>query len=167
MMIDPFCPCCGNVDEPGWKGCGFTLLWVFYLRILPPFIPWLGQVISHSSLDVVSYVLSLCYGIWFARNKSCFDGKQVLVEDIVLRAWTVADDYNLMLNTHVRFDTSEPFNSPISWKPHVVCGVHNLSNNQSYFSIVFADCNRLSSYFNSFSLSHVKHSVNMTAIFFS
>ena len=47
----------------------------------------------------------------------------------------------------------------------MVCGVHNLSNNQSYFSIVFADCNRLSSYFNSFSLSHVKHSVNMTAIF--
>jgi len=51
-----------------------------------------------------SYVLFLCYGIWFAHNKSSFDGKQILVEDIVRKAWIVVDDYNLMLNTHVISD---------------------------------------------------------------
>jgi hypothetical protein len=48
---------------------------------------------------------------------------------------------------------------------NVVCGFHNLSNNQSYFGMMSADCNRLSSPFNSFSLSHVKHNANMATYF--
>jgi len=50
---------------------------------------------------------------------------------------------------------------------NVVSGFYNLSNNQSYFGILLVDCNRLSSRFNSFSLSHVKRSANMAAHFFS
>ena len=46
---------------------------------------------------------------------------------------------------------------------NVVSGFYNLSNNQSYFGMVLADCNRLSSRFSSFSLSHVKHNANTTA----
>jgi hypothetical protein len=49
---------------------------------------------------------------------------------------------------------------------NVVRDFHNLSNNQSYFGMVLADCNRLSSRFNYFSLSHVKHSANTAAHFF-
>lgn len=78
------------------------------------FISWLDHVSSHSTLDVISYVVSLCYGIRFARNKSCFDGKQILAEDIVRKAWTAVDDYNLMLNTLVIYDNREPSNSPFS-----------------------------------------------------
>lgn len=79
------------------------------------FIYWLEQVISHSSLDVISYILSLCYGIWFACNKFCFNGKQIIVEDIACKAWIVVDDYNIMLNTHVIYDNLDPTNFLISW----------------------------------------------------
>jgi len=48
---------------------------------------------------------------------------------------------------------------------NVVHGFHNLSDNQSYFGFVLVDCIRLSSRFNSFSLSHVKRSANTTAHF--
>jgi ribonuclease HI len=250
MLIDPLCSRCGNADEDldhVFKGCIWAKKVWFHsplgVRIEDSplsFISWLDHVISHSPSDVISYVLSLCYGIWFARNKSCFDGKQNLVEDIVRKAWAIVDDYNLMLNTHVSSDNPEPSNSPISWNPpppncykvnvdaagptnnmwgigvvirdsygdvaaaatwiveaipdpdvgealgvrlaiqfaldmgffqvmfesdslNVVRGFHKLSNNQSYLGMVVADCNRLSSRFNSFSLSHIKRSANMAA----
>jgi hypothetical protein len=40
-----------------------------------PFIPYIEQVNFQSWLEVISHALSLCYNIWFARNKFCFDGK--------------------------------------------------------------------------------------------
>jgi ribonuclease HI len=127
MMIDPFCPRCGNAEEDldhVFKRCNWAKKVWFQsplgVRLVDSplsFISWLDHVISHSTLEVISYVLSLCYGIWFARNKSCFDGKQISAEDIVCKAWNVVDDYNLMLNTHVTYDYLEPSNSPISWNP--------------------------------------------------
>jgi hypothetical protein len=85
------------------------------IRGFPPLFYILARSCHFSfKLNVISYVLSLCYGIWFARNKSCFDGKQILAEDIVCKAWTIVDDYNLMSNTLVISDNPEPSNSPIS-----------------------------------------------------
>jgi hypothetical protein len=96
MSNDPFSSRCGNADKDldhVFKGC----IWAKKVWFHSPlgvrledsplsFISWLDHVISHSTLDVISYVLSLCYGIWFARNKSCFHGKQILVEDVVRKA---------------------------------------------------------------------------------
>jgi hypothetical protein len=51
------------------KRRGFTLLWgVRFDDISLSFVPWLEQTISQSPLDVISYVLSLRYNIWFARE---------------------------------------------------------------------------------------------------
>ena len=48
---------------------------------------------------------------------------------------------------------------------NVTHGFHNLSNKQSYFGMVFADCNRLSSRFHSFSLSCAQHDAYIPAYF--
>jgi len=48
---------------------------------------------------------------------------------------------------------------------NVVRGFHSLSNNLYCFGMVVVDCNRLSTGFNSFSLSHVKRSANRTTYF--
>lgn len=77
---------------PGWKMCGFTHLWVFDLRIIPS-LSYLGLNRYFLIRHYISSVISLCYGICFALHKSCFDGKQILVEDIVCKAWNVVDDY--------------------------------------------------------------------------
>jgi hypothetical protein len=101
MMIDLFVPVVGMVKKISimsskialvQKSRGFTLIWVLGLRIFnfPSFfIPYIEQVNFQSWLEVISHALSLCYNIWFARNKFCFDGEQFHVNDIVGKVWTI------------------------------------------------------------------------------
>jgi hypothetical protein len=51
--------------------------------------------------EVIVYVLSLCYGIWYARNKLCFEGKFIHLVDIVCKACTIIDEHKMMINVDV------------------------------------------------------------------
>jgi hypothetical protein len=42
--------------------------------------------------EVIVYVLSLSYGIWYARNKLCFEGKFIHLVEIVCKACTIIDE---------------------------------------------------------------------------
>jgi hypothetical protein len=77
MIINPFCPRCGNAEEDSnnvfkdrtrAKKVWFHFWGVRFDDISLSFVPWLEQTISQSPLDVISYVLSLRYNIWFARE---------------------------------------------------------------------------------------------------
>jgi hypothetical protein len=94
-----FCPYCGNGKEDfdhafkdytcAKKTRFHSPLGGWLKDISLPFIPCIEQVNFQSSLKVISHALSLCYNIWFARNKFCFDGEQFHVNDIVGKVWTI------------------------------------------------------------------------------
>lgn len=88
------------------------------------FICWLMKFIMHESEEIVEFVLSLCYGIWLARNKLCFEGKEVPPMVLVQKAWTCVLVYKafcnalptqLMGNTGV--EKIPPKHTVLRWNP--------------------------------------------------
>jgi len=51
-----------------------------------PFQEWLKRNIIEVDEDFIIHVLVLCYEIWYARNKKCFEGIDVDVVVIVQKA---------------------------------------------------------------------------------
>ncbi|KEH38161.1 hypothetical protein MTR_2g061390 [Medicago truncatula] len=51
-----------------------------------PFRKWLEENIIDVDEDIIVHVLALCYEIWCARNKKCFEGADVDVTTTVQKA---------------------------------------------------------------------------------
>jgi len=95
MMVGLICPRRANVDEHldhVFKWCPYAkMMWfrsplgVRFEDLSLPFISWLEHVISHSSLDVISLILSLCYSIWVSRNNFVFMGNNFLGRILFVR----------------------------------------------------------------------------------
>ena len=51
-----------------------------------PFLEWLQTNVIDADEDVIVHVLTMCYEIWCARNKICFDGTDVNVVANVQKA---------------------------------------------------------------------------------
>jgi hypothetical protein len=51
-----------------------------------PFHKWLEENIIDVDEDIIVHVLTLCYEIWRARNKKCFEGADVDVAATVQKA---------------------------------------------------------------------------------
>ena len=51
-----------------------------------PFHKWLEENIIDVDEDIIVHVLALCYEIWCARNKKCFEGTDVDVVATVQKA---------------------------------------------------------------------------------
>ncbi|KEH31555.1 hypothetical protein MTR_4g098825 [Medicago truncatula] len=51
-----------------------------------PFHKWLEENIIDVDEDIIVHVLALCYEIWCARNKKCFEGTDVDVAATIQKA---------------------------------------------------------------------------------
>lgn len=54
---------------------------------------WLEKIILNAPQDVVAHVLSLCYGIWFARNKKCFEDRNIDIPVTISKAWKLVEEF--------------------------------------------------------------------------
>jgi hypothetical protein len=62
-------------------------------------------------------VLYLCYVIWLAWNKACFDRKHIIVENVLRKAWSLVDAFNLIWKALVTSVNDETSNFPSFWTP--------------------------------------------------
>lgn len=81
------------------------------------FVDWLGNIIAKAPYNVIIYVISLCYGSWYARNKYCFEGRNFEAVNIVQKASNIIEDYKGLVNTHVDVEPTISISSPSSWSP--------------------------------------------------
>jgi len=65
------------------------------------FIDWLENTISKAPSHVIVYVSSPCYGLWYACNKICFEGRNIEAVSIVRKAWNIIEDHKGLKNTQV------------------------------------------------------------------
>jgi len=78
---------------------------------------WLENTISKAPYDVIVYILSLCYVLWYARNKIFFEGRNIEAVNIVRKAWNIIEDYKGVMNTRVDVEPSISISSPSTWTP--------------------------------------------------
>ena len=57
-----------------------------YDSMYVPFQEWLDRNIIDVDEDIIVHILVLCYEIWCARNKKCFEGTNVDVTATVQKA---------------------------------------------------------------------------------
>jgi len=98
VLSDSFCPQYKSKEEDLdhiFMNCWYAKhawllspLRIRFERIPMSFIDRLENTVSKapSPPDVIVYVLSLCYGLWYARNKVCFEGRNIEEVNIIRKA---------------------------------------------------------------------------------
>jgi hypothetical protein len=77
----------------------------------------LENTISKAPSVVIVYVLWLCYGLWYARNKICFERRNIEALNIVRKAWNIIEDHKGLKNTQVDGEPTISISSPSTWTP--------------------------------------------------
>lgn len=73
-------------------------------------------------MEVVRLILSLCYAMWWARNKTCFEGKIIEPLQSIHYAEKNVEDYQLMIFVQSSNDLNTAVVTPslsesLRWKP--------------------------------------------------
>jgi hypothetical protein len=124
-LSDPFCPRCKSEEEDldhilmnCWyakQAWPLSPLEIRFEGIPMSFMDWLENTISKAHSNVIVYILSLCYGLWYACNKICFEGGNIEAVNIVRKAWNIIEDYKEFMNAHVDVEPTISISSPSTW----------------------------------------------------
>ncbi|KAJ1401647.1 Reverse transcriptase zinc-binding domain [Sesbania bispinosa] len=124
VQCDTRCAWCGLNDETVdhlFKECPWAVdAWdqsplKIPVRSLPTgcFRMWINDLIAQGPEEKVALVVAVCHGLWFARNKKAFEGREVPVHSIFSKACesTIKKNPNKKSQQPETYPTSNQLNS--------------------------------------------------------